>query len=104
MSVSHARQNPFPAQSSDEPLPGLRQSALATPARRFEVHEASEDRARGHAVEALSFEEAAMEFLEAWHPAADDHGDVTLVVTDCETGREHCLRVELETGETAPCD
>lgn len=75
-----------------------------SPSRRFAVHEASEDRARGHAVEAASFEDAALEFLEAWHPQADDHGDVTLVVTDCETGREHCLRVDTGTGETAPCD
>lgn len=73
-------------------------------ARRFAVHEASEDRARGHTVEAKSFEDAALEFLEAWHPHADPDGDVTLVVTECETGREHCVRVDTGTGETAPCD
>lgn len=72
--------------------------------RRFAVHEASEDRARGHTVEAPSFEAAALEFLEAWHPRADADGDVTLVVTDCGNGREHCLRVDVGTGETAPCD
>ena len=71
--------------------------------RRFAVHEA-DDRARGHTVEALSFEDAALAFLEAWHPRADEDGDVTLVVTECETGREHCLRVDAGTGETAPCD
>lgn len=74
------------------------------PSRRFAVHEASEDPARGHAVEAVSFEDAALEFLEAWHPQTDADGDVTLVVTDCETGREHCLRIDAGTGETAPCD
>jgi len=76
----------------------------AATTRRFAVHEASEDRARGHTVEAASFEDAAFEFLEAWRPAADPDGDVTLVVTDCETGREHCLRIDADTGETAPCD
>jgi len=72
--------------------------------RRFAVHAASEDRARGHTVEAASFEAAALEFLDAWHPHLDADGDVTLVVTDCESGREHCLRVDSGTGETAPCD
>jgi hypothetical protein len=72
--------------------------------RRYAVHAASEARAHGHTVEAVSFEEAALEFLEAWHPQADADGDVTLVVTECESGREHCLRIDAGTGETAPCD
>ena len=106
MSVFSAR-SPAPQALSgakQATAPELRPAALSLPARRFEVHEASEDRARGHAVEALSFEEAALEFLEAWHPVADSHGDVTLVVTDCETGHEHCLRVDVDSGETAACD
>lgn len=106
MSASFARPTPLQALSSDPaaPAPEQRPAALSVPARRFAVHEASEDRARGHAVEAFSFEEAALEFLDAWRPAADHHGDVTLVVTDCETGREHCLRVDVDTGQSAPCD
>lgn len=72
--------------------------------RRFAVHAAADERARGHTVEAVSFEDAALTFLEAWHPQTDADGDVTLVVTECETGREHCLRVDAGTGETAPCD
>lgn len=72
--------------------------------RRFAVHEASEDRARGRTVEAKSFKDAAFEFLDAWRPEADDHGDVTLVVTDCASGREHCLQIDVGTGEAAPCD
>lgn len=73
--------------------------------RRFTVHEASEDRARGRTVEAVSFEDAALAFLEHWHPAAmPDREDVTLIVTECDTGREHCLRLDPGTGDSAPCD
>ena len=73
--------------------------------RRFAVHEASEPRARSCTVEADGFEDAALAFLELWHPQADSGDeDVTLIVTECETGREHCLRVDPGTGHSAPCD
>jgi hypothetical protein len=71
--------------------------------RRFAVHAAAEPRHRGHTVEAASFEAAAVEFLETWHPETVDD-EVTLIVTDCETGHEHCMRVDAGTGETAACD
>ena len=76
----------------------------ADTARRFEVHAAHEGRGRGHTVEGVSFEDAALAFVETWHPRVDAEGDVTLIVTECETGREHCLRIDVEAGEAAPCE
>lgn len=52
--------------------------------RRFAVHEASQDRGRGRTVEAHSFEDAALTFLDLWRPepvAAQE--DVALIVTEC---------------------
>ncbi len=74
------------------------------PTRRFAVHAAHEDRAREHGVQGTSFEDAAVAFVETWHPTVDAEGDVTVIVTDCETGRQHCLRIDVDTGATAPCD
>jgi len=65
--------------------------------RRYAVHACEEGRARACSVEAVSFEDAAVAFLELW-PALD--GDaVRLIVTDCETGRECCVSVDMGAGE-----
>lgn len=72
--------------------------------RRFAVHAAHEGRGREHAVQGASFEDAAVAFVETWHPLADGEGEVTLIVTDCETGRRHCLRIDVGTGESQACD
>lgn len=74
------------------------------PARRFAVHPTAEDRARERAVEAVSFEDAALAFLECWSPDVEAGDDIALIVTDCETGKSCCLRVDPGTGEAAPCD
>jgi hypothetical protein len=58
--------------------------------------------ARRHPIEAETAEEAAMAFLDHWHP--DDAAEVTVAVTDCETGREHCFRLDIWSGEARPCD
>lgn len=76
----------------------------ADAARRFAVHAAHEGRGREHTVEGSSFEDAAFAFIETWHPHADSDNEVTVIVTECETGRQHCLRVDLDSGDAAPCD
>ncbi len=76
---------------------------MQTDHRRFLVHAAHEGRHRGHAVEGASFEEAAVAFVEAWSPAVDSEGEVSVVVVDPEDGRACCFRIDAETGETAPC-
>jgi len=72
--------------------------------RRYEVHPAHHGRDATHTVEGASYEDAALAFIDRWHPAIDADGEVTLMVADCETGRQVCLRVDLDDGTTAPCD
>lgn len=76
----------------------------AMPARRFSVHVGGDVRRRARMVEGLSFEDAALQFVEDVHPAADADGDAAVIVEDCETGEQQCFRIDLETGESAPCD
>lgn len=71
--------------------------------RRFSVHGAAQSTARGRIVEGVSFEDAALSFVEHEHPAADGDGEVSLFVEDCETGERQCFRVDLATGDAGPC-
>lgn len=71
--------------------------------RRFSVHARAEAPNHGHIVEGVSFEDAALHFLEDAHPEADVDDEVQLFVEDCETGERQCFRIDLATGETAPC-
>ena len=76
----------------------------ATLQRRFSVHGVDEAPSRGELVEGLSFEDAALHFVEARHLEPADDDEVSLLVEDCETGERQCFRIDLATGETAPCD
>jgi hypothetical protein len=69
--------------------------------RSFAVRSADEARACGLRVEGLSFEDAALHFLEDRH--VDGDGEVHLMVEDCASGEQQCFRIDLETGESAPC-
>ncbi|MGA0606693.1 DUF5961 family protein [Phenylobacterium sp. VNQ135] len=71
--------------------------------RRFSVHPRADAPNHGHIVEGVSFEDAALHFLEDAHPEPDADDEVQLLVEDCETGERQCFRIDLETGETAPC-
>ncbi len=77
-------------------------SASETLQRRFSVHGADEAPSRAHMIEGVSFEDAALHFVEDRHPQGDGD-EVSLLVEDCETGERQCFRIDLETGETAPC-
>ena len=72
--------------------------------RRFSVHGVAEAPACARIVEGLSFEDAALHFVEDEHPAADADDEVSLYVEDCETGERQCFRIDLATGDTAPCN
>ncbi len=56
------------------------------------------------ALEGSSFEDAALNYLEACHPPADGEGDVVVIVREEASGCEQCFRIELATGQTEPCD
>jgi hypothetical protein len=72
--------------------------------RNFSVHGVDEAPARSHLVEGLTFEDAALHFLNDRHVEVTADGDVALIVEDCETGERQCFRVDLATGETGPCE
>ena len=72
--------------------------------RRFSVHGVADAPSCAVLVEGLNFEDAALHFLEDKHPAPDVDDEVSLFVEDCETGERQCFRIDLATGETAPCD
>ena len=50
-----------------------------TSERTFHVHARHEGRDRSHRVEAKSFEEAAIGFVERWHPAETEDGSVSVL-------------------------
>jgi hypothetical protein len=74
--------------------------------RRFKVHAWHLDGHHARLVEEASFEAAAVAYLECFDlsiPIEDDH-EVRVIVLDVETGHQHCFRVDLESGDTAPCE
>jgi hypothetical protein len=73
--------------------------------RRFRVHARHMDNHHARLVEEASFEAAAIAYLEDFDlstPIEDDH-EIRVIVHDVATGHEHCFRVDLDSGETAPC-
>ncbi len=70
--------------------------------RRFCVHDVHDAASRAHLVEGLTFEDAALHFVEDYHPSAEDD-EVSLSVEDVETGERQCLRIDLQSGEAQPC-
>lgn len=66
------------------------------------VHARDDHLAKPHRVEADGWVGAAMTYAERWLADADD-APVTLFVQDEETGVEHCLTLDLATGEAKGC-
>ena len=75
----------------------------AETSRTYHVHARHEGRDSSHRVEAKSFEEAAIGFVERWHPAQTDDGAVSVLVAEGDTGAEHCFTVHLDEGDASPC-
>jgi hypothetical protein len=48
-------------------------------------------------------EAAAVVFLETWGAEGEETGQAAVIVRELETGREHCFRIDLDTGEAQPC-
>lgn len=71
--------------------------------RRFRVHARHIDAHHGRLVEETSFEAAAVAYVEDFHPPATDEPDISVIVRDVVSGHEHCFRINLETGDAAPC-
>jgi hypothetical protein len=62
------------------------------------------DRHHARVVEEALYEAAAVAYIEHFHsPAGDDH-EISVIVRDLADGNESCFRIDLDGGETAPCD
>ncbi|MGH6910949.1 MAG: DUF5961 family protein [Phenylobacterium sp.] len=68
----------------------------------FSVHGAEDAPSRAQMVEGVSFEDAALGFVEQQHPQGDGD-EIALLVEDYETGERQCFRIDLETGEAGSC-
>ena len=79
-------------------------AAEARLVRRFSVHDVDEAPSRSELVEGLTFEDAALAFVEARHLEPDREPFVSLMVEDCESGERQCFEVDLESGEAGSCD
>lgn len=71
--------------------------------RRFSVHARHAGPHHARVVHEPSFEAAAVAYVEDLAVAPDEDGEISVVVRDLDTGGEHCFRIDLDTGETAPC-
>ncbi len=71
--------------------------------RQFSVRARHVDRHQARLLEERSFEAAAVAYVEDFHPSLTDEQAISVVVREVETGHEHCFRIDLETGDAAPC-
>jgi len=76
---------------------------VASDSRKFSVHARHVDSHHARLLEEKSFEAAAVAYLEDFHPPVSNDHEISVVVREVETGHEHCFRIDLDTGETAPC-
>ncbi|CAN5528310.1 hypothetical protein BH10PSE3_BH10PSE3_26830 [soil metagenome] len=69
----------------------------------YRVHARGEAPSHAHAVDAVSFEDAAVAFVELWHPPVDADNEVSVIVREADSGVEHCFRIDVDNGDAAPC-
>ena len=87
-----------------QPPQDIADAPQAQAPRRFSVCARHIDRHHARIVEEASFEAAAVAYVEDFAVAGDDEDhELSVVVRDLEDGYEHCFRIDLDTGETAPC-
>jgi hypothetical protein len=71
--------------------------------RSYRVHARHVDAHHARLLDEASFEAAAVAYVEDLHLLPGDGEDVIVIVRETETGHEHCFRIDLATGDTAPC-
>ena len=76
---------------------------VAEETRQFSVHARHVDSHQARVLEETSFEAAAVAYVEDFHPSLGDDNEISVIVRELGTGHEHCFRIDLESGETAPC-
>ena len=76
---------------------------IADTPRRFSVHARHIDAHHARVLEETSFEAAAVAYVEDFGPPASDDHAISVIVRDVGSGHEHCFRIDLDTGDAAPC-
>jgi hypothetical protein len=76
---------------------------VASQTRQFSVHARHVDSHHARLLEEQSFEAAAVAYVEDFHPPLTEDHEISVIVREIATGREHCFRIDLDSGEAAPC-
>lgn len=71
--------------------------------RRFSVHARHIDHHHARQLDEVSFEAAAVAYVEDLHPTVAEDDQMRVIVREVGTGHEHCFTIDLETGATSPC-
>jgi hypothetical protein len=75
----------------------------AAETRTFRVHARHIDAHHARTLNEPSFEAAAVAYVEDLQELPAEGNEVSVIVRDVENGREHCFRIDLESGATSPC-
>jgi len=79
-------------------------SPIADKTRPFRVHACHVDSHQARVLREVSFEAAAVAYVEDFHPPMADAREISVIVREVDTGHEHCFRIDLSSGDAAPCD
>ena len=71
--------------------------------RRFRVFACPDGGHEARVLEEASFEAAAVAYAEAYALPLEREQEVAIVVHELGTGREHCFKIDLTSGDTIPC-
>ena len=74
----------------------------AVETRRFSVHARHVEAHHARVLEERSFEAAAVAYVEDLHAIGDEH-EISVIVREVDSGHEHCFRIDMASGDTAPC-
>jgi hypothetical protein len=72
-------------------------------ARRFRVYARHVDAHHARVLEEATFEAAAVAYVEDFAPPFTDQKEISVIVRDLGNGHEHCFKIDLDSGEAAPC-
>ncbi len=75
----------------------------ARESRAFSVHARHLDAHDARTLEEASFEAAAVAYVEDFHPPMTNDREISVIVREVVTGREHCFRIDIDSGEARPC-
>jgi len=70
--------------------------------RTFRVHARHVDAHHARTLQELTFEAAAVAYVEDLHELPGDAEEINIIVREVESGHEHCFRVDLESGKISP--